>query len=192
MHELTDSQLAALHLAARENPEMRSQFIRALYPQLRLAARRSVGPGLRRLTDTDDLVQSTLGDCDALFDREFQGRAHLVRWFYRGAQWNANNKRLRSQSLRRGGGVVEERPDLNTIRGALRTPSRILASADSKLSLRRGIDALPGMEREVMRRRAAGEHFTLIATDLGLTISEVRTLAGRAVRRLGEFEEGSS
>lgn len=174
MAQTSESRLAA-----------RNRVVRSIYPQARSAAQRAVDPALRRVFDTEDLVQSALGDPEALLHLEGRSRREILAWVTRRVRWKAMSRRRSEMAAKRGGGWERAEVEPDQLLSSAQTPSSIMLEQDARERLRSRMACLPEDERRAFQMHADGQSLEAISEELGYTVSRVRTLLGRAFRALG-------
>ena len=186
---VTAALLKRWHLGDRESLEA---LLERHLPWIKQHVRRRLGSGLRRKTESGDIVQDAviqfLDYCPRIqVSDESLFRALMVRivenvlrdkndWFRAQRRAIARERPLPSDTI-----LVLDPPA-----GGVRSPSRAADRNEQEAWIRLGIELLGEKDREVIVRHDwGGESFVTIGRDLGSTPDAARMRYNRAVERLG-------
>ena len=185
---------ALLDRAKRGDRDAAGALLRRHADRVRLVARRSLSPALRRLYDSIDVTQSVAREILRGLPRiEDRGETSFRRLLETVARTKAREKARR---LRRGGVRAEREPvgppELAVDPGP--PPPEAADRAESTGRVAAAVNALEATTREVVVRRARhGDDFASIAFALGLPSADAaRKRYARGLVELRELLEGGS
>ncbi|MHC4225291.1 MAG: RNA polymerase sigma factor [Planctomycetota bacterium] len=176
--------------AASGDRDAAGEVARRYEAHVRAHIHRRLGPGLRRRTDTEDLLQSTfaavLPDLTGL---EYRGEEAFKAWLSAAAErqilMKARFHRAGRRDLRREMRLAsEEGPALE-----LTSPSQGAVREELRASLRDAISRLPERERRVVELHSIeGLTFEAVAKEVGLADrSSAYRIFERALRKVGKL-----
>ncbi|MCE9530506.1 MAG: RNA polymerase subunit sigma-24 [Planctomycetes bacterium] len=184
---MTDASFQATVDAARNgDEEAAARLVREYQPELQRYIRfRLTNPGLRRFLDSLDVCQSVLA---AFFVHLKGGRLEMIqprqlfRFLAVMAENKVRDKARRHRTARRGAGILDGSPSIETVdlSSADPGPAELASDRDLVAALR---DRLPAEDRDSVERWLAGDGWNEIAAAAGNTPEAVRKQVTRSIDR---------
>ena len=187
--DIEDAVLWLVHREARTDPRVADEFVAFFLASLTVAARPALSPGLRRFLDSDDLVQSVMGDLwRELAELEFGTRAQFLAYLNQRVSWKASDharelmRDKRREDLRTDEGVE----DLDPLSPG-RAPESLAGIKDEWEKLVLVLLRLPERDRQLLRMHLRGDSVSEIARAMELEVDAARKALQRAMRRAREL-----
>ncbi len=191
--DLPDAVLGEAHRIARQDRRVADEFLSYFLAHARRRGTPLVSPALRRLFDTDDLVQSVLRDVwSDLIAFEFESRAQFISLLAGRLRWKAADKSRSLNTLRRSEQkrVPEAVDDLD-----LQDPSApvdlIAAAREQAATVASALLRLPERDQVLLRLHLRDEPLSVICRETALEPETARKALQRAIRRLRKALGGS-
>lgn len=184
-HDLEDAVLGVVFSHGIKDPGLANEFMSEILNDLSVRGRATITPQVRRSVDTNDLVQSVLGDLwSTVSEFQFETRAGFVAYLAQRMRWKASD-RARSHSTRaRSQAVLDDilaLPD-----NGMEEPSSLskLVTAEERADLVLRISRLPDRDRHLVRLHLKGLSGHDVATAVGLPYETARRALRRALSRI--------
>ncbi len=166
------------------DPRIANEFFGSFLSVLHAKGRRLTRGNLERALDSQDLVQSVIGDLlDKPFD--FQGRAQFLAYLDQGMRWKVSAARNGSSSQKRLDADpldLETEPTLD--QPSHHSPLSQLANDEQLERLLLGMQRLKPDDREVMEQYLKGRPQAEIAQDIGVTVAALRSRMARILKKI--------
>lgn len=185
-----DAVLAEAHRASASNPEVAEEFVAFFLGDLLRLGRGSLRPDLKRFLDTDDLVQSVLGDLwTELCAVRFETRASFVALLARRLRWKAlGNARHYRAGRRREDRRCEESVGELRVASDEPSPDTRAAQAEERERLIIALARLRPRDRWVLRRHFQGATLQELSAELGLAPRSAAMVLHRAIQRARDLQ----
>lgn len=187
--DVEDAVLWLAHREARTDPRVADEFVAFFLAGLTQAAKPALSPGLRRYLDSDDLVQSVMGDLwSELTQLQFETRAEFLAYLAQRVKWKASdhvrglNRDKRREDLRESADVAEM-----ALRSTERAPDSLAAVDDEWQRLVLVLVRLPERDQQILRQYLRGADVAEIARSMQMEFETARKALQRAMRRAREL-----
>ncbi|MEM1447718.1 MAG: sigma-70 family RNA polymerase sigma factor [Planctomycetota bacterium] len=178
---LEDAVLAEAHRAAAQSPAVADEFIAYFLRDLLRAGHRVQRSAMRRFLDTDDLVQSMLGDVwPELCDVRFETRGRFLAYLSQRLGWKAFDRSRAMQSRPEGKRAEVELDDEPHMTAS---PADEVAESEEREQLALAILRLPARDRQLITLYLRGRSHAEIAAELDLSYEAARVALRRAIHR---------
>lgn len=167
--ELEDAVLYVVHLALGRDRRAADEFLAFFLLEMERSARSMIAPHLHRYLDSDDLVQSVLGNLwPEMTALRFETRRQFLALLNQRLRWKISDRsrRLSAEKVR-ADQRLELPPEDLAVPQAGPSPSTLAAQWEDKERLILFLSRLPEGERELMRLYLRGEKVAVIARQLG-------------------------
>ena len=180
-----DAALKEIHARITDNSGLADEFFAHFFEHLLRLRVVDLYPGLKRFLDTDDLVQSVLGDIwKELGTLEFKNRASFLSLLGQRVKWKANDKKRSLNSQKRREDLRVE-ASAETI-GASSKDSSALShqlSREEHEELLLAVFRLPQQDRTLVKLYLRGASAKELASASGLSVTASRKALERALAR---------
>ncbi len=179
-----DAVLGTVHSLARDDPELAAEFLGHFHDDILRLGHGRLSPPFRRVLDTDDLVQSMLGDLwQVLGEIRFDNRASFLSLLATRLRWKAQN---RARDLRAGPRRLDRQVELPAEEIAASPtpgPPTEAAAAEEYADAAARVERLSARDRLLLQALLAGKTLDEIAAECGLEREAARLAVKRAVER---------
>ncbi len=181
-----DAVLSVVHGNLRSSRELEGDFAAFVTREMERLSHGLLGNQLRSTTDSNELVQSVLGDLwTSVADLEFTTKKRFLALLRMRVTNKAREKGRRSRALKQGGDQPRERISVSGV--SQDEDDAVPEAANEREGVERLMAQIPSMkaeDKEVLRLFLEGRSHADMADALGLTEDAARKRLARAKERL--------
>ncbi len=184
--EVADAVLAEIHLAAQHQPLLANEFIGCFLSDMMMLGSATSKQGLRRLLDTNDLVQSVIEDLwPELSKLKFTTRAAFLSLLSRRLQWKASDRRrMLGRDKRREDLRLNVEPQDVSPKENFKSPLSIMDDREEQDLLLTKLMDLPELDRRLVTLHLRGHSVVEMSEILEMERAETDKELQRALRRV--------
>ena len=181
-----DAVLGQVHAHLAKDAELANEFLSCLLDESHLLGRAALGRGhLRRHLDSEDLVQSVMGDLGhRLGELEFRSKREFLSLLAQRMRWKAVDRhRALDAGMRREDRRSPCSPSEMQLSDERPSPLSFLSSEDECAQLALALARLPKRDASILRAALRGASTEDLAAEFSLTPQAAKRARTRAVQR---------